>query len=101
MMAVLSPRICREFNTMSGPNARWNEPVEVSFPTTGSYKVAGPFEALAYLTDNWPAQQGLDFVKARSACRGALAGHRTVDDARIAFEAAAAEVRKQFESRPH
>jgi len=63
MMAVLSPRMSREFNIMSGPNARWNEPVEISFPTTGSFKVAGPFEALAHLTDNWPAQQGLDLLK--------------------------------------
>jgi hypothetical protein len=101
MMAVLSPRMSREFNIMSGPNARWNEPVEISFPTTGSFKVAGPFEALAHLTDNWPAQQGLDFVKARSACRGALAGHRSVDEARIAFEAAAAEARRQFDSHRH
>jgi hypothetical protein len=85
---------------MSGPNARWNEPVEIAFPS-GSHKVSGPFEALAHMTENWPAAQGLDFVRARSACRGAIAGHRTVDEARIAFEAAAAEARKHFDSRRH
>ncbi len=86
---------------MSGPNARWNKPVSIKFPTTGNQEVSGPFEALAHLTDNWPAQQGLDFVRARSACRGALAGHKTVDEARIAFEAAAAEARKQFDKHRH
>jgi hypothetical protein len=85
---------------MSGPNARWNEPVEISFPS-GSHKVSGPFEALAHMTENWPAAQGLDFVRARSACRGAIAGHKTVDEARIAFEAAASEARKQFDLRRH
>lgn len=85
---------------MSGRNARWNEPVELSSPS-GSLKVSGPFEALAHMTENWPAQQGLDFVRARSACRGAIAGHRTVDEARIAFEAAANEARKQFDLRRH
>lgn len=86
---------------MSGPNARWGKPVTIEFPTTGSQEVAGPFEALAHLTDNWPAQQGLDFVRARSACRGARAGHKSVADARVAFEAAAAEARKHFDKRRH
>ncbi|TNM62934.1 DUF982 domain-containing protein [Aliirhizobium smilacinae] len=86
---------------MSGPNSRWNKPVEISLPATGSHQVLGPFEALTYLTENWPAGQGLTFVKARSACRGALAGHKTVDEARIAFEAAASEARKQFDKSRH
>jgi len=85
---------------MSGPNARWNEPVELT-SLSGSLKVSGPFEALAHMTENWPAQQGLDFVRARSACRRAIAGHKTVDEARIAFEAAASEARKQFDRRRH
>jgi len=85
---------------MSGPNARWKEPVEIAFPT-GSHKVSGPFEALAHMMENWPASQGLDFVRARSACRGAIAGYKTIDEARVAFEAAAAEARKQFDLRRH
>lgn len=85
---------------MSGPNARWNEPVELTSPS-GSHTVSGPFEALAHMTENWPAARGLDFVRARSACRGAIAGHRTVDEARIAFEAAASAARKQFDLRRH
>jgi len=85
---------------MSGPNARWNDPVEITL-ASGSHQVSGPFEALAHMTDNWPAEQGLDFVRARSACRGAIAGHKTIDEARIAFEAAAAEARKHFDRRRH
>jgi hypothetical protein len=53
------------------------------------------------MMDNWPASQGLDFVRARSACRGAIAGYKTIDEARVAFEAAAAEARKQFDLRRH
>jgi hypothetical protein len=86
---------------MSGPNSRWKEPVEFSTPKSGLFKVNGPFEALAHLTENWPAPQGLNYVKARSACRGALAGHRTIDEARAAFEAAATEACKQFDNRRH
>ena len=85
---------------MSGPNARWEEPVEIASPS-GSHSVSGPFEALAHMTGNWPAPQGLDFVRARSVCRGAIAGHKTVDEARVAFAAAAAEARKQFDKRRH
>ncbi|WP_244530404.1 DUF982 domain-containing protein [Rhizobium sp. NFR07] len=53
------------------------------------------------MTEDWPAAQDLDFVRARSACRKAIAGHKTVDEARIAFEAAAAEARTQFDLRRH
>jgi hypothetical protein len=63
--------------------------------------VGSPFEALIYLTENWPAYQGLRFVKARSACRGALAGHISVEDARAEFEAAAEEARQQFQKGRH
>lgn len=78
---------------MSGPSARWSEPVEFNFPSKGSYKVRGPFDALVHMTEQWPAVRGLHFVRARSACRAALAGHKSVDEARDAFEAAVAEAR--------
>lgn len=78
---------------MSGPGARWSEPVEFNFPSKGSYKVRGPFDALVHMTEQWPAVRGLHFVRARSACRQALAGHKSVDEARDAFEAAVAEAR--------
>ena len=78
---------------MSGPSARWSAPVEFNFPSNGSYEVGGPFEALVHMTEQWPAIQGPNFVRARSACRAALAGHKSVDEARTAFEAAVAEAR--------
>ncbi|WP_421361867.1 DUF982 domain-containing protein [Agrobacterium rosae] len=78
---------------MSGPSARWSAPVEFNFPSNGSYEVGGPFEALVHMTEQWPAVQGPNFVRARSACRAALAGHKSVDDARTAFEASVAEAR--------
>ncbi len=86
---------------MSGPNSRWHTPVEISLSTTGSHEVSGPFEALVHLTENWPASQGLCFVRARSACRGALAGHRTLEEARLAFEAAASEAQRQLGKAHH
>lgn len=85
---------------MSGPNSQWDRPVDISIPTTGSHKVGGPFEALVHLTEHWPTTQGLCFVKARSACRGALAGHPTLEEARLAFEAAALEAQRQI-GKPH
>lgn len=85
---------------MSGPNARWNKPVEVSLPNSGFFEVKGPFEALAHLTENWPGR-GLKFVRARSACRAAIAGYKSVDEARLAFEAAAVEAREQLDWRRH
>ncbi len=78
---------------MSGPSARWSAPVDFNFPLSGAHKVGGPFEALVHMTEQWPAVQGPNFVRARSACRAALAGHKSVDEARIAFEAAVAEAR--------
>ncbi len=84
---------------MSGPNAEWDRPVELKYSSSGSLIIAGPFQALVHLTEEWPAEQGLEFVRARSACRGAIAGHRSMADARKAFEAAAQQARQQFDKR--
>ncbi|MGK9055658.1 DUF982 domain-containing protein [Neorhizobium petrolearium] len=81
---------------MPGPSDRWSKPVTLDLTTTGRTSVEGPFEALIYLTESWPAHKGLHFVKARSACRGALAGHRSLEEARAEFEAAAEEARDKF-----
>ena len=86
---------------MAGPNEKWNRPVEVRMNREGRTTVAGPFEALAVLTDSWPGEQSLSFVKARSACRGALAGHKSLEDARREFETAATEARQKFERDRH
>nr|WP_250809322.1 DUF982 domain-containing protein [Neorhizobium tomejilense] len=86
---------------MTGPNDKWSKPVRLDLTNSGRLEVSSPFEALIYLTEDWPAHQGLRFVKARSACRGALAGHRSVEEARTEFEAAAEEARQQFRKSRH
>jgi hypothetical protein len=86
---------------MTGPNDKWSKPVRLDLANSGRLEVSSPFEALIYLTEDWPAHQDLRFVKARSACRGALAGHRSVEEARTEFEAAAEEARQQFRKGRH
>lgn len=72
-------------------NQTWSTPVTLSFAASGAQLVNGPFEALTHLTDHWPHRGGLHFVKARSACRAAIDGRKSVEDARIEFEQAARE----------
>ena len=86
-----TPEPAREENSMTSPRDRWNAPVEIDFISTGRQEVGGPFEALVWLTDRWPYPQGFQFVRARSACRGALAGHTSLEAARIAFQCAVDE----------
>ncbi len=74
---------------------RWTEPVEVNFDKTNKNIVAGPFDALALLTDDWPLTRGLNFVRARSACRAALDGRKSPEEARKCFEEAVSEARRQ------
>ena len=71
-------------------NQTWSKPVTLSF-AAGAQIVTGPFEALVHLTNHWPHRGGLKFVKARSACRAAIDGRKSVEDARLEFEAAAKE----------
>ncbi|MES5098191.1 DUF982 domain-containing protein [Agrobacterium sp. BA1120] len=71
----------------------WTEPVEVNFDTSTRNIIAGPFDALALLTENWPHTRGLTFVRARSACRAALDGRKTPEEARRCFEDAVSEAR--------
>ncbi|KXG84764.1 DUF982 domain-containing protein [Agrobacterium bohemicum] len=77
---------------------RWTEPVEVNFDTTNKNVIAGPFDALALLTEDWPHTRGLNFVRARSACRAALDGRKSPEEARKCFEDAVSEARRQ---KPH
>jgi hypothetical protein len=72
-------------------NQTWSKPVTLSFAASGAQVVTGPFEALIHLTDHWPHRGGLKFVKARSACRAAIDGRKSVEDARLEFEEAAKE----------
>ena len=76
----------------------WTEPVEVTFDENTRNIVAGPFDALALLTERWPPGQGLTFVRARSACRAALDGRKSPEEARRCFEDAVSEL---LAKRPH
>lgn len=76
---------------MTSPRDHWSAPVEIDLITTGKRQVNGPFEALIWLTERWPCQQGIQFVMARSACRGALAGHTSLESAREMFQSAVTE----------
>ncbi len=75
------------------PQTSWQKPVEVVFGSLGTETVNGPFEALVLLTDRWPDMRGPHFVRARSACRAALDGRSTPEEARRQFEDAVSEAR--------
>ncbi|MFK0385096.1 MULTISPECIES: DUF982 domain-containing protein [Rhizobium/Agrobacterium group] len=76
-------------------NERWTEPVEVNLEACGKNTVVGPLEALALLTERWPNTRGLSFVKARSACRAALDGRKSPEEARRCFTDAVSEVQNK------
>jgi len=70
---------------------KWQEPVKITVPLSGSVRVDGPFVALVVLMDEWPNIRGPGYVKARSLCRAAIAGRKTVEEARAHFIEAARE----------
>lgn len=74
----------------------WDSPVKVALPGIGQRDVTGPFEALALLTEGWPAMTGPHFVRARIACKAALDERLPAEQARRAFEKAAAEANRNF-----
>jgi hypothetical protein len=69
----------------------WQKPVRVAFGHLGTEIINSPSEALILLTDHWPDLRGPSFVRARSACRAALDGRRSPEDARRHFEEAVSE----------
>lgn len=70
---------------------QWREPICVMFNQGELGTISGPFDALICLIDRWPVMSGLRFVKARSACRAALAGRGSAEVARLEFLAAVKE----------
>jgi hypothetical protein len=72
---------------------RWNDPIKVGFENAGAKTINGPFEALKCLADLWPNVRGLRYLKARSACRAALDGRKSLEEARAEFVAAAEEAK--------
>jgi len=73
--------------------SQWNKPVCVARDNAHEQLVKGPHDALALMTEGWPFLRGAEFVRARSLCRAALDGRRTVEEARIQFEQAVSEAR--------
>ncbi|MGF9565238.1 DUF982 domain-containing protein [Neorhizobium sp. JUb45] len=73
--------------------SQWNKPVCVAVGEADEQLVKGPHDALALMTEKWPFLRGAEFVRARSLCRAALDGRRTVEEARIQFEQAVSEAR--------
>ncbi|ANM09052.1 UNVERIFIED_ORG: hypothetical protein GGI57_003355 [Rhizobium aethiopicum] len=72
---------------------KWNSPVKVGFEGADLRTVNGPFDALKCLADFWPNSRGLRYIKARSTCRAALDGRKSVEEARAEFLAAAEEAK--------
>jgi len=70
---------------------QWREPICVMFNRDELRTVSGPSDALICLMDRWPVMSGLRFIRARSACRAALAGRASAEVARMEFLAAVKE----------
>ncbi|ASY63297.1 hypothetical protein SJ05684_c18550 [Sinorhizobium sojae CCBAU 05684] len=68
----------------------WSQPIELDLTSGDVRTVKGPSDALACLAGQWP-HRGPYYVAARSACRAAIAGRRTPDEARRLFMFAAEE----------
>ena len=70
---------------------QWQQPVELGFGLGGNRVVNGPVDALICLTDMWPDRSGSRYIRARNACKAALEGRLTAEEARDEFVAAADE----------
>lgn len=76
-------------------NSQWKSPVCVALGEKGEQMVRGPHDALALMTEKWPFLRGVQFVRARSFCRAALDGRKSVEEARAQFEQAIGETQIQ------
>jgi hypothetical protein len=70
------------------PISKWDEPVEIVMGSRENITVTGPFDAVIYLTDGWPETSSAPFIAARNACRAALAGRTSAEEAKLKFLAA-------------
>ncbi|MDP9590095.1 UNVERIFIED_ORG: hypothetical protein J2W19_002651 [Shinella zoogloeoides] len=69
---------------------RWKEPVMIQIGS-GTSRVAGPFEAIIHMMENWPRRTDPKFLCASIACKAAVAGRINAEEARRDFLAAAQE----------
>ena len=70
----------------------WDVPVYVRIGRGLTETVDGPHEALAYLSNRWPAERGDHYERAKVACTDVLERYGSLAEAREAFIAAAIEV---------
>lgn len=71
----------------------WGQPLEVDFSPSGVVAVRGPTEALNCLAHFWPDRRGPRYVAARSVCRAAIDGRKSLEQAREVFMTAIEEAR--------
>ncbi len=69
----------------------WGQPLEVDFVYAGVRAIGGPAEALNCLKHLWPDRRGPRYVAARSVCRAAIDGRKSVEQAREVFRTALEE----------
>jgi len=69
----------------------WRTPVHLNVAESGTVSVAGPREALDYLTTIWPEQTSELFVDTKAACMEALEGVIDGEACRHIFVAAGRE----------
>lgn len=71
---------------------RWNEPVTFETQTLGVYlTISSAAEAARVLLEEWPADEGEAFLKAKAACLAVMAGDAAPEESRRAFLRAADE----------
>lgn len=73
------------------PIENWEKPIEIISGERQCIVVSGPFDAVICLSDGWPEMKSASFIAARTACRAALAGRATAEEARRCFLAAVKE----------
>jgi len=78
------------------PCGSWTGPIELPFGEVESRHIRGPDEAVTALIDRWPNRRGPAYVKALTACRGAIAGRIDPEAARIDFMAAVHEAEAEL-----
>jgi hypothetical protein len=96
MMATSALAIHVSVENMGGlimPIENWEKPIEISSGKRESVVVTGPFDAVICLSDGWPEMRSASFIAARTACRAALAGRATAEEARRCFLAAVEEAK--------
>ena len=71
----------------------WSAPVRLNFGTRGNRSVMNVFEALICLDEMWPNRSGPQYIRAKVACKAALEGRLTAEEAREEFVAAAVEAK--------